>query len=942
MKSFLGRLKVWQQVLLVAGLALSIGVLLAIAQISQLKADAERQRKAVGGAELIAALQPVQLNMAVHRGNTALVKAGNTQSIAAANAAADSLETALADLGKKEQAYPKLAGFHERISSAWRDLSGRVNSLDSATSFREHTQLITEIRVHMMELAQESGLSRLPEDDLFYLQAGVVRGFPATAENLGVLRGRFSGLAQRAFTEQGVTAEELAVATPLMSEIREVNVQLKSFSEHAQDAAPSLLAPYIQGITRVIEQTQSLIRQTGSIQQSLPMQSVQGTADPQLPRQYFSDASDVIKTVVAAWNDSASLLTTELERRASQAEQFVMAVIAGVVIITLLVAWIGYSVADLLRRNLGAEPDELETVARAIQGGNLDVNIESGSTGVYETLREMRDQLRDNNQRLEEQLRSNSRIRQAVDNTSTSLMIADENFNIIYVNPANMRVLTNQQDAIRSRLPEFDPATLLGKNIDVFHKQPSHQRKLLSGLSEAYSTDLALGDARFNLTANIIRDEDSNDILGYVVEWKDQTAEVNAREDIDRLVRAANAGDFSTRMDAASKEGFYRTLAENLNDLVEIVDTVTDEIRDAMQALASGDLSARLAVTHKGKFGEIADAVNDGLGKMAGVVNEVVEAAESTRASSHEISTGNRQLSERTEKQSSNLEETASAVEELTSNVRNTADNARQADQLSAQARDSAMAGGEVVKDTVNAIEEISQSSDQIAEIIGVIDDIAFQTNLLALNASVEAARAGDQGRGFAVVATEVRNLAQRSANSAREIKDLIEDSLKRVKTGAELASKSGTNLQAIIGDVKKVSDLISDIAAATEEQSGGIEEVNRAIAELDEITQQNAALAEEIASASESAVENTEMMGDALAFFNGGGRTMGVSARPSALSAAPAHRDSAPAPVISDIGGKSASSAVSKSATRASAKPSPRPAAPDADLDDSDDWEEF
>jgi methyl-accepting chemotaxis protein len=217
------------------------------------------------------------------------------------------------------------------------------------------------------------------------------------------------------------------------------------------------------------------------------------------------------------------------------------------------------------------------------------------------------------------------------------------------------------------------------------------------------------------------------------------------------------------------------------------------------------------------------------------------------------VALANQDLSRRTEAQASSLEETASSMEEMTATVQQNADNARKASQLAVSAREQAQDGGQVVDRAVDAMRAISESSKKIADIIGVIDEIAFQTNLLALNAAVEAARAGDQGRGFAVVASEVRNLAQRSAGAAKEIKALIQDSLDKVDDGSNLVNQSGSQLQEIVNSVKKVSDIIAEIAAASEEQSAGIGQVNQAVAEMDHGTQQNAAMVEEAAAASES-----------------------------------------------------------------------------------------
>ena len=288
--------------------------------------------------------------------------------------------------------------------------------------------------------------------------------------------------------------------------------------------------------------------------------------------------------------------------------------------------------------------------------------------------------------------------------------------------------------------------------------------------------------------------------------------------------------------------------------LTKAMEKAVAETQDIVKVAVDGDLTARIPAGDKqGDLRKMAESINNLLASMADVVAKVKGAAIEVNRGADEISSGNANLSQRTEQQSSSLEETASSMEEMTSTVKQNADNAGQANQLATAARDQAEKGGAIVGKAVKAMAEINDSSKKIADIIGVIDEIAFQTNLLALNAAVEAARAGEQGRGFAVVASEVRSLAGRSATAAKEIKDLIQDSVKKVEDGSVLVTQSGQTLDQIVSSVKKVSDIVAEIAAASREQSSGIEQVNRAVMQMDEMTQQNAALVEEATAASQS-----------------------------------------------------------------------------------------
>lgn len=302
-----------------------------------------------------------------------------------------------------------------------------------------------------------------------------------------------------------------------------------------------------------------------------------------------------------------------------------------------------------------------------------------------------------------------------------------------------------------------------------------------------------------------------------------------------------------------------------------LIKAITGPLRDAIsiaRRVAAGDLAQKIEIDTDNEMGQLFEALKEMNDSLANTVGQVRSGTETITQASQEIAAGNADLSARTESQASSLEETASSMEELTSTVKQNADNARQANQLVVSASVYAVKGGEVVGQVVNTMGSIKDSSRKIVDIIGVIDGIAFQTNILALNAAVEAARAGEQGRGFAVVATEVRNLAQRSAGAAKEIKSLIGDSVEKVDAGSKLVDEAGKTMDEIVTSVKHGADIMSEISAASQEQSAGIEEVNRAIAQMDELTQQNAALVEQAAAAAESMQEQSSTLAQAVSVF--------------------------------------------------------------------------
>jgi methyl-accepting chemotaxis protein len=467
----------------------------------------------------------------------------------------------------------------------------------------------------------------------------------------------------------------------------------------------------------------------------------------------------------------------------------------------------------------------------------------------------------------EAELRRSRFVLQALDDLDTMIRIADDDGRVHFANRKLLQMLRAIEPDVQSFRPEFRADRFVGGSIGDIYPDSQAAIDRMRALTGSKRVRAPFFGRQIDFVYSPITSAEGVR-LGTIAQWEDVTAQVNAEQALTTVIEAAAHGDFSRRLDTAAMDGVLKALAEGVNRISDSVESNLAALASALAALAEGDLTHRIDGQAQGVFARLREDTHRTVARLTEIIVGIQSAAEAIRRAAVEIAAGNTDLSDRTEQQAASLEETASAMEELTSAVKQNADNAQQANDLAQRTGEVARSGGEVMDEVIATMGAISTSSQRIGEIIGVIDGIAFQTNILALNAAVEAARAGEQGRGFAVVASEVRSLAQRSADAAKEIKQLIEDSTHKVTLGAGLVNRAGTTMHEIVGAVQRVTGLIGEISAASAEQSSGIEQVNRTVMQLDEVTQRNAALVEEATAAARSMEEQAGGLATAVAVF--------------------------------------------------------------------------
>ncbi|MEQ7892402.1 methyl-accepting chemotaxis protein [Xanthomonas arboricola] len=560
-------------------------------------------------------------------------------------------------------------------------------------------------------------------------------------------------------------------------------------------------------------------------------------SDANADTQWNAALDDLGQAMQALSSVSLQALQRQSERHLADARNAMWQAIAGLSLLAVLIAALGWYTLSRLTRNVR----RAAAVAANIAQGQLGEHIAAPS-------RDETGQLLDNMRRMQEQLQrvlaAQSEMAQRHDAGQISYRMDAETFPGAYATMVrDTNALVGTHIAVKMKLAQIMSRYAIGDLSQDMDRLPG-EKAVFSDTMDAVKRNLFAMNSEIKL-----------------------------------LAQAAANGDFSVRGDTQRFQHDFLAMVESLNQLMATADGNLGALSSVLRAIAAGDLTTRMHGDFHGVFAQMRDDANATVVQLADIVGRIQQSTDAINDAASEIAAGNQDLSQRTEQQAANLEETASSMEELTSTVRNNAEHARRANQLVVGAAAVASQGGTVVGEVVGTMAGIQAASRKIADIISVIDGIAFQTNILALNAAVEAARAGEQGRGFAVVASEVRTLAQRSAGAAKEIKQLIDDSVSRVEQGNVLVSQAGRTMQDIVDSVHSVTEIMHEISEASQQQSQGIEQVGQTIAQMDQATQQNAALVEEATAAARSMEAQAQQLRDAVSVFQ-----LQAAARPARL----------------------------------------------------------
>jgi methyl-accepting chemotaxis protein len=821
--NYIARLKMSQKLGAIIAVLLLPMCYIGVQYVQGLQSTITEHERADRGLQYFSGMQEAGDPLAAHASLTAAILAGESDAayfdvrirearsrFETAMAKQDGVEAQLGEPGSREHM------LWVGIGEGWSGLSKSWSKLTPEDSAAKHDALAEKFIDLARQVSHSYGLNRDADAQQFYMQNVAVEQLPRIIFEFGRLRAAAMPVAAQMLA---VTQEQERRVTSLLANIRYLMNDVRWKFELLEESTKRGSASGTEGVESALAGLERAGKAMDNYEHWLSSNILTrrpvAVASQEVMEQggpFAAEIGAVQKLLVqqVEARSAARLRSEVLQRNLSLA--FAAAMLAAALLLAVAVT-----------RSLVRSMRDVVDTFGAIEAGKYD-NVIATKTGdevglVLQSLGRMQTTLKDRIEREHRALVENVRVRQALDKASVNVFLLNAELEIIYINEAASMMLTGNEALLRRDLPSLNAASVIGAPYDVLARNPLEARQTIQSLIAPQNFDERLGTLTFRVAMTPILDADGKR-LGTVVEWRNRTPEVTAEDEIRTVLARSVDGDLTMRLSLEGKTGFFATLGQDLNQL---------------------------------------------LANTAQIIGAIGSSVQSVKQGSEAISSGSASLSERTEHQSSTLEETAAAMEQMSATVRQNAESAAKANDVAKAARSQAENGAAVIADTVGAMQKISTASKRISDVIGVIDEIAFQTNLLALNAAVEAARAGEQGRGFAIVAMEVRQLAGRSAAAAKEIKALIKDSVTKVEEGTKLADQSGKTLEEILSAVQKVTELFAGIMGATQEQSTGIDEVNRAVTQMGEITQQNAALAVKTAEDAAALVQQTNQLTEVL-----------------------------------------------------------------------------
>ena len=820
----------------------------------------DNRKLEVNGLQYEKYLRPLLLYIAQHRGLTAAYFSGKQDLIDKINTVEIKVDQAIHDLKLFDQDWAEVFSTEPlltKIINEWLYIKDNNLQFGKQENFTLHSILISELIAYFEHIVIESRLYLDQDMDISHLVEMALKDLPVLVEELGKLRSITTGIAARQSLEDGDRAKVISYQISADNALR----AFESSTQRAMSSNPQINQLFSSRLDNIVTASSAFIKRTELL---LRDSAVLAKADAD---EHFNAGTRAISLIDEIYNIALPKMQAYLDERIEAMENQSQLAIGIACVLFFMACILNLMVSHDMRISFDKIHRYFSNIENSQYDNDIDTSGNNELSKIFKGLAAMQSGLKKSSQRDRKLARDNGRIKQALDNVASSVMVTDANMDIIYLNQAAIAMFKAAQNSIKTGIKDFDANNLIARNIVYFDINADRILPDADNHYHGIEKRVDLGAHSFMVIVSAVLDE-NNEKIGSVLEWKDRTQELAVEKEVQDLVNNALHGDLSSRVELNGKEGFYKFLSEGINNLIDVSEGVINDTIRVLSALSHGDLTEKINSEYQGAFEKLKTDANKTIAKLTTIVSQIKESSSLVTLASDEISRGSSTLSERTESQAGCLQQTTSNMAIMTTTVQKNAASAARANTLAIRAREQAVAGGNVVNSAVSSMQKINQSSNKIAGIIGVIDEIAFKTNLLALNAAVEAARAGEQGRGFAVVASEVRNLAGRSATAAREIKALIQDSISKVEEGSHLVNQSGKTLNSIMSSVESVADIIGNIAAASQAQTRGIEEVNKAVAGMEQVTQQNAVLVEQASASAQSMHQQSNNLNALVEFF--------------------------------------------------------------------------